>query len=161
MNWIDLLVLIPICWWGFKGFCNGLIYEVFTILALIIGFWAARHFSHLLQVWINIEMAGPIAFIITFFIVLFLVHLVGKAMQSLIQITLPDIIDHLLGLVFGVCKVIVGVSVIFYLLNMVDKKEILIKKETKENSFAYKFIEPVVPKLLIWKEDWQDKDTNN
>lgn len=153
MNWLDILVLIPLCWWGFKGFRHGLIYEVFTILALILGFWAARHFSYLLQDWLKIPLAGTVAFTITFAIVLFFVHLVGRAMQKVVKIAIPEIIDHLLGLAFGVCKVVLVFSMFFYLLNRVDQHEMLIKNDIKEHSLAYKHIEPIVPEIILWKKE--------
>lgn len=158
MNWLDIIVLIPLCWWGFKGFRRGFIYEVFSLLALILGFWVARRFSFLLAEWLNIPLAGTVAFTITFALVLFLVHLAGKGMQKVVKIALPEIIDHLLGLAFGVCKVVLVFSIVFYLLNMVDKHEILIHKETKEHSFAYRHVEPIVPELLVWKKEWQNKE---
>lgn len=158
MNWLDLIVLIPLCWWGFKGFRNGLIYEIFAIIALILGFWIAKHFSYLLEEWLNIPMAGAVSFIILFFLVLFLVHLAGKGMQKVVKIAIPEIVDHLLGLGFGICKVVLVASILFLLVNKVDQKEILIKKETKEASFAYRHIEPIAPKLIIWKEKLTEEE---
>lgn len=152
MNWLDLIVLIPLCWWGFKGFRNGLIYEIFAVIALILGFWAAKHFSFLLEEWLDIPMAQPVSFIIMFFLVLFLVHLAGKGMQKVVKVAIPEIVDHLLGLGFGICKVVLVVSIIFLLLNKIDQKQIIIKKETKEASLAYQYLEPLAPKLIIWKD---------
>ncbi|MBO4488252.1 MAG: CvpA family protein [Bacteroidales bacterium] len=157
MNWLDLIVLIPICWWGFKGFHHGLIYEVFAVLALILGFWVAKHFSFLLEEWLNIPLAEPIAFVIMFFLVLFLVHLAGKGMQKVVKIAIPEIVDHLLGLGFGICKVVLVVSILFLLFNKIDKKELLIKKETKEASVAYRYLEPIAPKILVWKDRFKDQ----
>ena len=126
-------------------------------LALILGFWVAKHFSFLLEEWLNIPLAEPIAFVIMFFLVLFLVHLAGKGMQKVVKIAIPEIVDHLLGLGFGICKVVLVVSILFLLFNKIDKKELLIKKETKEASVAYRYLEPIAPKILVWKDRFKDQ----
>ena len=45
MNFIDVLIIIPLIYGGYKGFKHGLIIEVFTMLALFVGLYAGINFS--------------------------------------------------------------------------------------------------------------------
>ena len=62
-------------------------------------------------------------------------------------------IDHFFGLLFGVLKVATVASVILYTIQNIDTHEIILKKEIKENSLAFRYIEPIVPDAMKWHED--------
>ncbi len=47
MNYIDLIIAIPLVWGVFVGFKNGLIIEVASLAALLLGIFGAIHFSDL------------------------------------------------------------------------------------------------------------------
>ena len=53
---------------------------------------------------------------------------------------------------FGILKVVLVAGVLFYFIDSVDKKEIFIKHEVKEDSVAYKHLSPVMSHVLEWKE---------
>lgn len=167
MTFLDILLLIPICWFGFLGFKNGLIYEVSTIIALVLGCWVAYRFSDWFAlVIVGSDIARPLAMILTFAVVVVLVRLVGKAVQKIVKLTIPGAVDHIFGMLFGVGKVLVVASVILYLVQSLDRMEIIIKKETKEQSFTYKYVEPIVPHAMHWNDkiEWniikKNKDKN-
>lgn len=151
MTVLDYIVLIPLGWFAFLGFRKGLIYELTSILALVLGVWVAYRFSDTLALWLpNMPFAKQISFALTFFIVLFLVHLAGKLMCKIVKLVIPGAVDRIFGLLFGAGKVILVCSVLFYLIDMIDPKEIIIKKETKEKSLVYEYIEPIIPHALEW-----------
>jgi membrane protein required for colicin V production len=45
MNFIDIIICIPLIYAAYKGFKHGLIIEVFTLLALFVGLYVGIHFS--------------------------------------------------------------------------------------------------------------------
>lgn len=156
MVFIDILVLIALCWFGFKGFKNGLIYELASILALILGCWIAYHFSDLVATLVTgTKLIKPVAFILTFAIVVFLIHMVGRLVEKIIKLVIPDVINNIFGLLFGVCKVLAVTSVILFIIQDIDKKEILLTKEAKEKSIAYQYAEPIIPNALNWDAEPQ------
>ena len=71
-------------------------------------------------------------------------------MCKIVKLVIPGAVDHIFGLLFGAGKVILVCSVLFYLIDMIDSKEIIIKKEIKEKSLVYEYIEPIVPHALEW-----------
>lgn len=154
MTFLDFLVLIPLCWFGFKGFKNGLIYEITTLIALILGAWFSYRFADVVSLWFaGRTFAKPFAFILVFASVVLLVHFIGKLVEKSIKLVIPDIVDHVLGLLFGACKVMVFFSVLFFIIQGIDRHEIIIKPETKEKSVAYQYVEPIIPHALSWKEN--------
>ncbi len=152
MNIIDIIVLIPLCWFGFKGFRHGLICEITTLVAIIAGVWLAYKFSDLAAEWLpKMMFSGQMAFVLVFIAVLVLVHLLGNLVQKAVKQVLPHAVDRIFGMLFGLTKVLVVFSVIFYMFDTIDPRGIILKQEKKEASLFYGYIEPIVPHALSWK----------
>lgn len=75
----------------------------------------------------------------------------GRLVEKIIKLVIPDVINNIFGLLFGVCKVLAVTSVILFIIQDIDKKEILLTKETKEKSIAYQYAEPIIPNALNWE----------
>jgi membrane protein required for colicin V production len=151
MNWLDILILIPAAWYAFKGLKNGLIYELASILALILGVWATVHYSDMLAARMGEGQTYKIiAFAGIFIATLVIVHFAGKLVEKVIKLMIPGFLNNLAGLLFGVAKVVIVFSVIIMFVNKVDTKEVILKEKTKTGSFTYKYVEPVAPFLTNW-----------
>lgn len=161
MNFLDFLILIPIAWFGFKGFKNGLINEVASILALILGVWITIRFSDFVAAKLgDIPAVKAVAFVLTFLAVLIGVHFAGKMLEKIIKLVIPAFLNNLFGLLFGIAKTMIVISVIFYFINTVDFKQIILKPETKQHSMLYKYTEPIVP-MIVGKFEDQQKESND
>ena len=148
MSYLDIIILIPALWFGYKGFTHGLIRELVSLAALILGIYAAFAFTDLVEQWIcNPAIPKEAYFAITFLGVLIAVFVIGKFAEKIIKLVIPDFINNLLGGLFGVAKVAVIFSVVIYFIHSVDSKDVILTKQTVEKSFLYKYIEPIVPKL--------------
>jgi membrane protein required for colicin V production len=153
MNYLDILILVPALWFGYKGFTHGLIRELAGLAALILGVYAAFAFSDLVEKWINHpSIPKEVYFAITFLGVLIAVFLLGRLAEKIIKLVIPEFINNLLGGLFGIAKVAVIFSVVFYFINSVDSKHVILKETTIEKSFTYKYIEPIAPKLKGYYE---------
>lgn len=149
MNILDILILIPVAWFGFKGLKNGLIRELASMVALVLGVWVTFHFSDFVAARLGDTMAvKAVAFVLTFFGVLVAVHFAGILVEKVIKLVIPAWVNHFAGLLFGVAKTIVVISVILYFINSIDFKEMLIKADVKEQSLLYEYIAPVAPELI-------------
>jgi membrane protein required for colicin V production len=152
MNWLDIVLAIPLLWFMYKGFRNGLIIELASLAALVLGIFIALHFSFYAKEFLidNFDIADNylniIAFAITFIIVAVLVYLVGKIIHKLVSIVALGFLNRLAGGVFGLLKAALVLSVILYFLNGFDSS--LIKAEVKENSFLYEPVESIVPMII-------------
>lgn len=162
MKFIDILILIPLCWYAFRGFKNGLIYEIASMVALVLGCWMAYRFSDWFALMIvGSDLARPLAMILTFAVVVLLVHLLGRGVQKVVKLAVPKGVDRIFGLLFGAGKVLVVASVILYLVQSLDRMEIILKNETKQQSLTYKYVEPIVPHAMHWNEKIELKPTKN
>lgn len=152
MTLLDIVLLIFIGWFGFLGFKNGLVYEIACVLALVLGCWMAYHFSDwVAMLIIGTHLAKPISMVFTFIVVLLLIRFAGRLFSKIIKLAIPGSIDHIFGLLFGICKVLVTGSVILFILQDIDKKGLLLKNETKEKSITYQYVEPIVPNAMNWE----------
>ena len=149
MNILDIIILIPVAWFGFKGLKNGLIRELASIAALVLGVWATLRFSDYVATKLGNTMAiKAVAFVLTFFAVLVAVHFAGILVEKVVKLVIPAWLNNIFGLLFGAAKALLVVSVLLYFVTIVDFKEMLLKPEVKEKSLIYKHIEPIVPSIM-------------
>ncbi len=151
MNFIDIMILIPLVWFGYKGFSSGLVRELASIIALIAGLYASFKFSDWVAVWINNDkIPHELYFAITFFMVLVLVFIAGRFVEKIVKLVIPEILNNLAGALFGAAKIFVIFSALFFFINSIDTKQVLLTPKGKQESILYKYVEPVVPKLKTY-----------
>ena len=143
MNFVDVLLLIPLIYFAYKGFKNGLIIEVFTLLALLVGIYAGIHFSDgtakmMKESWgFDSEYLPVIAFTLTFLGVGAMVFFGGKFLEKVVDITGLSIANKLGGIAFALIKGGYILSVIIVLVESYDEKGDFVEETTKENSLLY------------------------
>ena len=83
MNFLDLIILVPLIWCGIKGAKNGLVMEVLSLLALVAGVFVSLRFSHLVGQWFSIkgEYARIICFVIMFAGVAIGLYFLGRVLS--------------------------------------------------------------------------------
>ena len=151
MSYIDIVVLIPALWFGYKGFTHGLIRELTSLLALILGIYAAFVFTDWVAGWIcKPTIPKEVYFAITFLGVLIAVFILGKFVERIIKLVIPEFINNIFGGLFGVAKVMVIFSAVFYFIHSVDSQRVILTEQAVEKSITYKYVEPLVPKLKAW-----------
>jgi len=158
LKFIDFIILITIVWFGFKGIKKGLIYEVFSILAFLIGAWGALAFSKITEKFLHAqtEIMQMLALGITFFVIVALVFIIGKIVKSGISLIIPEIIDKVAGMLFGGLKVLFVFGIIFYYICSIDVNEKIITPNAKEKMImfkpAYYVASFLLPKIKETKE---------
>lgn len=144
MSIIDILIGIPLLWAMVKGFKNGLIFEVATLIALVLGIYGAIHFSDFTAQFIrdrfnyNSEYMGYISFGVTFVVIVIIVHIIGKLLNSLVEAIALGMFNRILGLFFGLLKGILIIGIVVYFVDYLDRKFEFISDEKKEDSILYK-----------------------
>ncbi|MCQ2285716.1 MAG: CvpA family protein [Bacteroidales bacterium] len=157
MSWIDIIVLVPLAWFGFRGLKNGLIKEVASLFAIFVGGWAAIRFSPS----IADEFGGSltvnvVTFILLFFAILIGVHFIALFIAKIIKLVIPSFLDNILGLLFGALKVLLVAGVFFVFVAKIDQNARFIKEDTRQNSFFFKNVEPFAADLYSFVKDTQD-----
>ncbi len=143
MSIVDILILIPLGYAAWKGFQHGIIIEIFTLLALLVGIYAGIHFSDVTANWMknslgwDSEYLPAIAFTITFLGIGAMVYFAGKMIEQFVKITNLTPINKAFGIVFAVLKMTYFVSVFFVLLESYDEKGDFLPPSMKEKSLLY------------------------
>ena len=143
MSIVDILILIPLGYAAWKGFQHGIIIEVFTLLALLVGIYAGIHFSDVTANWMknslgwDSEYLPAIAFTITFLGIGAMVYFAGKMIEQFVKITNLTPINKAFGIVFAVLKMTYFVSVFLVLLESYDEKGDFLPSSMKEKSLLY------------------------
>jgi membrane protein required for colicin V production len=107
MNWLDWLVLLVLALAAFKGFQRGFIVELASLVALVLGIWAAVHVS---------DRVAALAFLVTFIAVLLAVHLLARGLTALVDLAQMGLPNKLVGIFFSVLRSAFSLSVAFNLL---------------------------------------------
>jgi len=154
MNWIDFIIIILLVFGLARGYINGFIKELASLLALILGIWGAIKFSS----WTAARMydyfdmtgnyVGVIAFLVTFVVIVIIIHFIGLLIDKLTDKLSLGFLNSLLGMFFGIFKSALFLSVIFVVLNAIDAKHHFLPKETIENSRFYNPIADIAPAVF-------------
>ncbi len=136
---IDILIILPMIWFGYKGIKKGFIYEIIYVLALIIGAWASIYLSHITVgiIGIKTETGHLISLAITFFACIIIVFLIGKIIKAGITLIIPEFFDKILGFIFGAFKILFIAGIIFYYITSADKQEKILTANAKEKIILY------------------------
>ncbi len=154
MNYIDFIILVFLVFGLMKGYTDGLVKELASLLALIVGIWGAIKFSSFTagKLYDFFDMTGNyvgiIAFLITFILIVIVIHFVGTVVDKFIDSIALGFLNRLLGIVFGVFKTALILSVIFVVLNAIDARHHFLPKEKIEQSHFYNPIADIAPALF-------------
>ncbi|MBC8464568.1 MAG: CvpA family protein [Bacteroidetes bacterium] len=159
MNYLDIILSIPLLWGLYKGLTKGIVKELASLLALLLGIYGAVHFSELAQPFLSENLSidesflPMIAFAATFIIIALLVRLVGLALDKLIKLVALGMVSRLLGGIFGVLKSAFVISALLLIFNTIDYHLELIPNEQKKSSLLYQPISQMVPAILPEAKD--------
>jgi membrane protein required for colicin V production len=147
MSVIDILLLIPLGYGAWKGWSNGLVKEVAQLAGLAIAAFLAFHNMDSVAAWITAKSGidGTPALIVGFFVifglVMFVVSGLVYGLNILLKITLLSIPNRIIGLVFGVLKAGVSVSLLLILLTSLG----MLSDATLRDSRLVPYVKPMAP----------------
>jgi membrane protein required for colicin V production len=154
MNWIDLIIVVILIIALISGFTNGFVKEVASLAALILGIWGAIKFSSFtaakLYDWFNMtgQYVGIIAFIITFIIIVVIIHFIGSLADKIVDAVSLGFLNRILGMVFGVLKSVMIMSVFFAILNAIDVHRPFLPHDKIKESKFYNPISAIAPAIF-------------
>jgi membrane protein required for colicin V production len=154
MNWVDAIIVVILILSLVTGFINGLVKEVASLAALILGIWGAIKFSTFTaeKLYDYFDMTGRyvgvIAFLITFGIIVVIIHFIGILADKVVSAVSLGFINRILGIVFGLIKSMLIMSVFFVVLNAIDARRPFLPKKTIEESKFYNPISDIAPAIF-------------
>lgn len=167
MSYFDLILSVPLIWGAFNGFRKGLIIEVASLVALVAGIYGAMEFSFLAASFISDKFDWSerlihwTSFMLTFILIVFLVHLIARGIQKLVKLAALGTINRVFGSIFGLAKYLLILSSVLYFVNRIDQRYPFMSEEFKENSYLYSplsglvtFVFPKLEKALEEEVDY-------
>ncbi|MEW6469333.1 MAG: CvpA family protein [Bacteroidota bacterium] len=158
MNWIDIVICIPLVWGLYKGFTKGLVIELATLAAFFLGIWGAIHFSDLVSAllhdWgLTSEYLPVIAFCLVFLGIIIGIYAFGKFVDRTVRAASLGLFNKLGGALFGTLKFAMLLSVLFFVIDAVEKSYPLVPLKAKESSLLYRPVSQIAPYVIPGLKD--------
>lgn len=148
---LDIIIIIPLVWFTYKGFSKGLIIELATLIALLLGIYIASNFSFYTADYLRDQFdfhskyMSIISFTLTFIGVVILVMILGKSLEKAINLLLLSFVNKLSGAAFGFLKISFFLSVLIFILTTFGIEDHIIDEKMQEKSYLYKPIKSIAP----------------
>lgn len=167
MNYIDLILGLILIVAAVQGFRKGFIVELASLAALVLGIWGGIKFSDWTADFIT-DITGyhsknltTIAFVVTFIAIVIIIHILGKVLDNAIKAVALGFLNRLAGIIFGVLKTAVILSILLLLFDSIDENVHILPSVQKAESKLYSPMKQLVPTLFpfikLWKTDYESK----
>ena len=139
MNYLDIIIAAPLLYGMIKGFYNGFVKELTSLLALFIGVYVAINFSEFLEPkFINIldgyqEFVPVLAFGVLFSVSVLCIKGLGFVIDKLTKALALGVFSRVFGGVFGFFKVVIIFSFLLFVINDYN----LVNKQIKDDSVLF------------------------
>lgn len=147
---LDIIVAVILILGVIKGYRQGLIVALFSLVAFVIGLAAAIKLSVVAAdyigkaVKISDKWLPIVSFAVVFLIVVLLVRLGAKFIQKTVELAMLGWANRIGGILLYVGLYILIFSVLLFYVDQMN----FIKPETKSESVTYSYIKPWGPKLM-------------
>lgn len=159
MNWIDIILIIPLLWAARVGYRDGVIAQLGGIAGVLLGVWLAFRFSAQVGVWLNLPEAirSEAAFLIIIIAVVIVVGLLGKLLGRLFDSVGLALVNKFGGVLLALVKMSLMLSVLIMGFELVNNSTKWVERKTIESAILYEPIQKVssavFPYLIKLKND--------
>jgi len=147
---LDIIIAVILILAIIKGYRQGLIVALFSVLAFIVGLAAAIKLSVVVAgyignaVKISDKWLPIISFAVVFLIVVLLVRVGAKFLQKSVELAMLGWLNTIGGILLYAGLYIFIFSILIFYADQLG----FIKSETKNESVAYAYVQPWGPKLM-------------
>jgi membrane protein required for colicin V production len=152
MNFFDAIVIVTMVFCLFWGLYRGALKELFSVIGLYLGFYAAFHFytdlSRISSTWVSETFAlKPLCFLIILACVFIAVVNIGTVILYVLKFKSSGLTQRLMGALLGGFKGIVMVSLLFVLVAVFLPEETTVLKGSLLSPNLAGISEIIVPTL--------------
>jgi len=151
---LDVIIAGGLVFAAIRGFMKGLIVEVISLVAVLIGIVVAIKFSPTISQFLetrvdwSAQVTRVVAYAITFGIALLIVFLAGKFFTKLAEAVALGLLNKILGALFGLLKYGMIISVLLILFNSIHEKVNLVDDKTIQESLFFEHIKNMAPTVF-------------
>jgi membrane protein required for colicin V production len=156
MNTLDLILLVPIVLGFVFGLFKGLIKELASLGAIVLGIYGAKLLAPSVSGFLihklsfSAKTALPFAYLILFIAIAVALLFAAKMLDKMFDSISLGGLNKFLGGLFAALKYALIVSVLLNVFDALDTKFTFIKSKTKMESVGYKPLMSLAPAL--WEE---------
>lgn len=156
MSWLDILILLPLLIGLVRGLMKGLIVEVSSIVAILLGFFGAKYWSAAFASWLMQQFDWSetvcivVAYALLFAGITLGLNIVARLLSKLFQKIQLGWLNRLLGGIFGTAKWGIVIVALVLCVHNLDKQFQFIQPELREKSVVYTTITPYAEQA--WEE---------
>jgi membrane protein required for colicin V production len=163
MNWLDIIILICLAIGLVKGLFDGFVKQIVSFLALVVAIFFAGQLADLgrtgLQHWDVFSSLSPgiltaVCYILAFSVIVIIIVLLGKVVNIAIKMTPAQLLNRLLGGLFGVLVWLFSLSIVFNLLAAFDPHSTVISEQTQTKSALYSGTKNAVPTIYPFIKEY-------
>ena len=153
MSKIDIAILIIILLGAWKGYKDGFLMGLITLLALVLGVFGAFKLTGDVMVYLqdafhaDRETLPYITFLLIFVVIVVGVTWLGKAIRHSIDKTFLGRVDEIFGGLLGAFKTLFMISVALWI---IDSFKHSLPADWTEGSVIYPFTARLAPALAGW-----------
>ncbi len=152
----NVVFLIPLLWGFYKGMRKGLIVELASVLAIILGVYACSRFSDMMAAFLSTHIHSHISalylsvcsVIIVFILVAALVFILARGIEKLAKAMLLGTVNRILGALFGMFKWALLISVALYFFDILNQKAAIIPQTELHNCWMYVHLLLIAPLIM-------------
>ena len=128
MNFIDWIIIILVGLGVTKGFLEGLVRQLVSLMGLVFGTWVAIHYADAAAVFLQKVhefpefVWKPLSFFLPFIVTLLLGNLIATIIQRILAGIGLGPLNQIAGAVFGGLKSALLLSILFNLLQLFDRR---------------------------------------
>lgn len=128
MSWLDIIIILFVVIGVYKGYKNGFVVELFSLLAILLGIVAGFKLMGIALVFLQDKFDMDerylpyIAFGVVFIVVVILVSLLGRSIRASIDKTLLGRVDEAAGAGIGIIKSVFIFSVVMWILSPLEDR---------------------------------------
>ena len=159
MNYLDIFITCVLVFGFSRGYLKGLVMELSSIIALLLGVYGSIKFSDFTLTFISNRSPEIIesvdenylkiaSFVFTFLLIIVLISLVGKALTKILKMVFLGFLNKMLGGVFGVIKFALILSICFIFFENINSTLFLVNDSFADSSFFYDQIIDLGNRLL-------------
>lgn len=164
MNNIDISILIIIGVGFVFGLFKGLVRELASLVAIVLGIYGAKLFSSLLvPLFVNLlgvseKVAQPLSYVVLFIAIAVVLLMLARAIDEVFDAVALSGLNKLLGGLFGALKYALIISVLINVFDSLNHKFRFVTEEKQLTSVTYQPLLNLAPEL--WDEAMQYHEEN-
>jgi len=159
LNYLDIFIVCVLVFGFSRGFIKGLIMELSSLLAIVLGAYGSLKFSDLTLDWVSLNFSSQIeniddnylkiaSFAFTFLIIIVFVSVIGKGLTRVVKMVSLGLINKTLGGLFGAIKYVLILSFFFVFFENLNSTLFLIDESFFESTLLYEPIMEIGDLLL-------------